>query len=138
MFKVGEYYEDEAKSVAGYLREAGFKVDMKGLVHARIGISAFLQGKQSELKGKTDVFERYEPFLAAIKPAVEEGTSVESFRDIFLTKLDPSWKDKRGKFKELQDSSEDVDEDVEQEIIKSVAEWIVATNFAEKSSRSTT
>jgi hypothetical protein len=31
MFKVGEYSEDEAKSVAAYLKDAGFKVDIKGL-----------------------------------------------------------------------------------------------------------
>jgi len=131
MFKVGEYYEDEAKSVAGYLRDAGFKVDIKGLVQARTDITASLQGRHSELKGKIDAFERYERFLAAIKSAVEKGATQESFRDLFLTMLDPSWKDKREKFKELQDSSEEVDEDAGQDVIKSIAEWIVAMDFAE-------
>jgi hypothetical protein len=132
MFKVGEYYEDEAKSVAGYLRDAGFKVDIKGLVKARTDITASLQGRQSELKGKIDAFERYERFLAAIKSAVEKGATQESFSDLFLTILDPSWKDKREKFKELQDSSEEVDEEPSLDVIESIAEWVVAMDFAEK------
>ena len=41
MFKVGEYCEDEAKSIAGYLRDAGFKV-VEGLV-------------EEPGKGKTDI-----------------------------------------------------------------------------------
>ena len=32
MFKVGEYYESEIKAVSSYLKDAGFKVDIKGLV----------------------------------------------------------------------------------------------------------
>jgi predicted ribosome quality control (RQC) complex YloA/Tae2 family protein len=92
MFKVGEYYEDEAKSIAGYLRDAGFKVDIKGLVQARTDITASLQGRHSELKGKIDAFERYERFLAAIKSAVEKGATQESFRDLFLTMLDQAGK----------------------------------------------
>jgi len=50
MFKVGEYFEDEAKSIASYLRDAGFKVDIKGLVVARTDFTASLQGKMSEMK----------------------------------------------------------------------------------------
>jgi len=132
MFKVGEYYEDEAKSVAGYLRDAGFKVDIKGIVQARTDFTASLQGRQSELKGEVQAFERYERYLAAIRSAVAEGATQESFRDLFLTKLDPGWKEKRDKFKELQDSSEEVDEDTRLDIIKSIAEWTLAIDFAEK------
>ena len=36
MFKVGEYYESEIKAVSSYLKDAGFKVDIKGLVTARM------------------------------------------------------------------------------------------------------
>ncbi|VVB67995.1 Uncharacterised protein [uncultured archaeon] len=62
---------------------------------------------------------------------MEEGATQESFRDLFLTMLDPSWKEKRDKFKELQDSSEEVDEDARLEVIKSIAEWAIALDFAE-------
>jgi len=34
MFKLGEYYEEEATRIASYLRDAGFKVDVRGLVIA--------------------------------------------------------------------------------------------------------
>lgn len=58
MFKVGEYYEDESKAVANYLKDAGFKVDIRGLVMARTDYSASLQGKLSLVKEKTEISER--------------------------------------------------------------------------------
>ena len=50
MFKVGEYYESEIKAVSSYLKDAGFKVEIKGLVTARMDHTATRQGRLSELK----------------------------------------------------------------------------------------
>ncbi|MDD1741525.1 MAG: hypothetical protein LUQ51_06055, partial [Methanothrix sp.] len=83
MFKVGEYYEDEAKTVANYLKDAGFKVDIRGLVLARTEFSASLQGKLSMVKEKTEIAER-EQYLSALKNALEKGATSETFEDLFL------------------------------------------------------
>jgi hypothetical protein len=71
MFKVGEYYEDKAKAVANYLKDAGFKVDFRGLVMARTDFSASLQGKLSLIKKKTEISKR-EQYLSALKNALEK------------------------------------------------------------------
>jgi hypothetical protein len=89
MFKVGEYFEDDAKSIASYLRDAGFKVDIKGLVVARTDFTACLQGKISEMKERNKLKLKHESLLAAIKATVEKATTEEGFRDLFLTELDP-------------------------------------------------
>lgn len=47
MFKVGEYSEEEAKYIASYLEDAGFKVDVKSLVTARSDFTTTLQGKSA-------------------------------------------------------------------------------------------
>ncbi len=66
MFKVGEYYEGEVKAVANYLRDAGFRVNIKGLVVARTELTASLQGRVSEMKERGKFTLKRESFLAAI------------------------------------------------------------------------
>ena len=92
MFKVGEYYESEIKAVSSYLKDAGFKVDIKGLVTVRMDHTATRQGKLSELKGRLAGFELYDRFMAAVRAVVEKADSKESFIDLMLTELDPNWK----------------------------------------------
>ena len=81
MFKVGEYYEEEAKAVAGYLKDAGFKVDIRGLVLARTEYSTSLRGKLSAMKEKAET-EKIEQYLSALKNAFEKGATSESFEDL--------------------------------------------------------
>lgn len=131
MFKVGEYYEDEARSVAGYLRDAGFKVDIKGLVVASTDLTASLQGRISELKERGKLVAKQEGFLASIKASVEKATDEESFKDHFLTELDPDWKSKRDWLNQETCKSEEKDEEAVKEIAKSFAGYAIALNFAE-------
>lgn len=132
MFKLGEYYEDEAKFIAGYLRDAGFKVEIKGSAEATIDITASMQGRHSELKGKVEILDKFERFLAAIKAVVEKASTEESFRDLFLTEVDPGWMDKRDQFNRIQESGEEVDVETRRNLTRSMAEWIVSISFAEK------
>ena len=131
MFKVGEYSENEAKIIAGYLKDAGFKVDVKGLVVAKMDVTASLQGKLSEMKERDEFSLKYERFLAAIKAAVEKASTQEDFRDLFMGELDPNWREIRDSFRLQKDSSEDVDEKTPEEVGKSMAEFILALSFAE-------
>jgi hypothetical protein len=98
MFKVGEYSEDEAKIIAGYLKDAGFKVDIKGLVVAKMDVTTSLQGKLSEMKERDEFAPKYEGFLAAIKAAVEKASTQDDFRDLFLSERDPNWREIRDSF----------------------------------------
>jgi hypothetical protein len=131
MFKVGEYYEDEARSVASYLRDAGFKVDIKGLVVASTDLTASLQGRISEMKERDKLVAKQESFLAAIKATVEKATDEEGFRDHFLTELDPDWKSKRDWLNQETGKSEETDEEAVKEIAKSFAGYAIALDFAE-------
>ena len=131
MFKVGEYFEDDAKSIASYLRDAGFKVDIKGLVVARTDFTASLQGKISEMKERDKLKSKHESFLAAIKATVEKATTEEGFRDLFLTELDPDWRNKRDRLKPERCATEEMDEETRKDVGKSFAGYIVALDFAE-------
>jgi hypothetical protein len=131
MFKVGEYFEDEAKSIASYLKDAGFKVDIKGLVVARTDFTASLQGKISEMKERDKLTTKHESFLAAIKATVEKATTEEGFRDLFLTELDPDWRNNRDRLDQLRSSPDEIDEETRKEIAKSFAGYVVALDFAE-------
>ena len=131
MFKVGEYSEDAAKPIAAYLKDAGFKVDVKGLVVAKMDITASLQGKLSEMKERDEFSVKYERFLAAIKAAVEKASTQDEFRDLFMSELDPNWREIRDKFRLQKDLSEDMDEKTPEEVGRSMAEFILALSFAE-------
>jgi hypothetical protein len=132
MFKVGEYFEDEAKSIASYLRDAGFKVDIKGLVVARTDFTASLQGKISEMKERDKLTLKHESFLVAIKATVEKATTEEGFRDLFLTELDPDWRNKRDRLDQVRCSTDEMDEETRKDVAKSIAGYVVALDFAEK------
>lgn len=134
MFKVGEYYEDEAKTVANYLKDAGFKVDIRGLVLARTEYSASLQGKLSMVKekaGKTGMAKR-EQYLSALKNTLEKGATSETFEDLFLEEIIPGWKESVAKFRLLQRNDSEIDEVNQDSYARTWAECIVAVDFAEK------
>ncbi|MGV8174819.1 MAG: hypothetical protein ACP5OU_03875 [Methanothrix sp.] len=134
MFKVGEYYEDEAKTVANYLKDAGFKVDIRGLVLAITEYSASLQGKLSMVKekaGKTEMAKR-EQYLSALKNTLEKGATSETFEDLFLEEVVPGWKESVAKFRLLQENDSEIDEVNQDSYARTWAECIVAVDFAEK------
>jgi hypothetical protein len=131
MLKVGEYSENEAKIIAGYLKDAGFKVDVRGLVVAKMDVTASLQGKLSEMKERDEFSPKYERFLAAIKEVVEKASTQDDFRDLFMNELDPNWREIRDRFRLQKDSSEDMDEKTPEEVGRTMAEFILALSFAE-------
>lgn len=160
MFKVGEFYEDEAKTVAAYLKDAGLKVDIRGFVVTRTEYLASFRGKLSELKeklsgveGMPELIEKRERYLSAMKAALEKGAVDETFRDIYLNELIPNWNEKLEKFraprdppKEMNEGSVEVgeisgdadeisgeaDEEVQDDLLETMIESIVSIDFAEK------
>jgi hypothetical protein len=90
-----------------------------------------LQGKLSEMKERDEFSLKYERFLAAIKASVEKASTQEDFRDLFMSELDPNWREIRDRFRLQKDSSEGMDEKTPEEVGKSMAEFILALSFAE-------
>lgn len=131
MFKVGEYYEEDAKIVAGYLKDAGFKVDIRGMVLAMADYSASLQGKLSLVKEKTEIHKR-EEYLSALKNALEKGADAETFEDLFLEEVVPGWKENLAKFRLIKESEAKGDEESQDSLARIWAECIVAVDFAQK------
>jgi hypothetical protein len=142
MFKLGEYYEDEAKSIVKYLKEAQIKAELKTYLSAATESVEYLEGRLSELKGDIKDIETYERYLAALKTALTKGPTPDNFKNLFLSELDPSWKDRKVKLAELfmdpsglsdeeltvaSDRLRDELDDVE---LKDLAEWIFAFDFA--------
>ncbi len=134
MFKVGEYYEDEAKTLANYLKDAGIKVDIRGLVLARTEYSASLQGKLSMVKEKagTTGMAKREQYLFALKNTLEKGATSETFEDLFLEEVVPGWKESVAKFRLLPENDSEIDEVNQDSYARTWAECIVAVDFAEK------
>lgn len=129
MFKVGEYCEEEAMCLASYLRDAGFKVDVKALVTARSDFTTILQGKASELRERGKITERHESFISAMKVALEKAPLEKDIRDLYMTELDPEWMAKRERMNEMESAK--ADEETKEELLKSLALYIVALDFAE-------
>jgi methionine synthase II (cobalamin-independent) len=89
MLKLGEYYEDEAREVAKYLRNAGIKVDIRTFTDGRFDTFDFLEGRMSDLKGaiKDTKFEDYERYIAALRSLLSKGATSENFYEMFQTEL---------------------------------------------------
>jgi hypothetical protein len=145
MFKLGEYYEEEAKPIMKYLKDAGIKAELRTYLSAVSESSDYIEGKLSELRGEISDIEDYERFLSAIRATFAKGATPDDFKELFFSELDPSWMDKKEKFNEIfgnraEDSSEDCeccaeccepqDENQEENDLEDFAKFIVAFDFA--------
>jgi hypothetical protein len=142
MFKLGEYYEDEAKSIVKYLRDAKIKVEQKTYLFATAETADYLDGRLSELKAVVKNIETYEGFLAVLKTTLAKGAKPDDFKDLFLTELDPGWVNSKEKFEEIienpsgisdegrAEDSDKPDEKSEDLGLKGIATWVVAFDFA--------
>ncbi len=142
MFKLGEYYEGEAKSIAKCLKNGGMKVELKTCLCAATESTNFLEGKLSELKGEIENIEIYERYLAVLKSALDKAGPEDDLRDLFLSLLDPLYLEKKKKIDEIHELSlglpleegaaaeEKVNEEDNKLPLDDIAEWIVASDFA--------
>ncbi len=103
MFKLGEYYEDDARDIADYLRDAGMKVDIRTFTAGQLELSHYLEGRMSELKGEIDEeeYKRYVRYLDALRKVLAEGATPENFRERFQLEIDPEVDEKRKQFCEI-------------------------------------
>ncbi len=142
MFKLGEYYEDDAKSIAKYLRDARIKVEQKTYLCATAETADYLEGRLSELKGVVKGIEIYERYLAVLKTTLAKGAKPDDFKDLFLTELDPDWVNRNDKFAEIianpsgtfneggPEDSDKPDEKLEDLDFKGIAAWVASFDFA--------
>ena len=135
MFKIGEYYEDDLKPLVGYLKDAGFRVDIRPSLGALTDTTTFLEGRFDELKGLIENPERYERYLEALKSVLSSGATPENFNDLFHTEIDPSWKEMaETRAKYLECSSEELSDEERakrEDNLKMIAETILAFVFVE-------
>ena len=103
MFKLGEYYEDEARDIADQLKDVGMKVDIRTFTSSHLELFHYLEGRMSEIKGEIDEekFNRYARFLVALRKVLAEGATSENFRERLLLELDPKIDEKRMQFREI-------------------------------------
>ena len=118
MFKLGEYYERDAKAIAGHLKNAGIRVELRTSIDASIETDDVLQGHFSELKvdiKDENLIKNYVHYLETLKKTLQENPSFEDFSERYLTKLFPSLEERRKIIQEmLKDNcseSEDIEED---------------------------
>jgi hypothetical protein len=107
MFKLGEYYEDEARDIADHLKDAGMKVDIRTFTDGRLELIHYLEGRMSELKGEIDEkeYERFARYLDALRKVMAEGATAEDFRERLQLELDPQVNEKRKLFCEIMEGS---------------------------------
>lgn len=101
MFKLGEYYEDEAKSIVKYLKDAKIKIEQKTYLCATAESVDYIEGKLSDLKTVVKDIETYEGFLAILKTTLAKVAKPDDFKELFLNELDPSWIDRKNKLAEI-------------------------------------
>jgi hypothetical protein len=104
MYKLGDFCEDDAKSIAEYLRKAGIKVELKPSIDASIETDEFLQGRLSDLKAdieNKDIIETYERYLSVLKNSLLLKPSPEDLEEIYLKELFPTIDENRKKLKAM-------------------------------------
>ena len=103
MFKLGEYYEDEARDIADQLKDIGMKVDIRTFTSSHMELFHYLEGRMSEIKEEIDEekFNRYARYLVALRKVLAEGATSENFRERLQLELDPQTNEKRGQFCEI-------------------------------------
>jgi hypothetical protein len=103
MLKLGEYYEDEAREVAKYLRDAGMKVDIRTFTDVWSEDHYYLECRMSELREKIDdeEFEDYELYIAALRSVLAKGSTSENFGEMFEMELDPEVEEKRRRIRDI-------------------------------------
>ena len=103
MFKLGEYYEDEARDIADQLKDIGMKVDIRTFTSSHLELFHYLEGRMSEIKGEIDEekFNRYARYLVALRKVLAEGATSENFREKIQLELDPQMDEKRRQFCEI-------------------------------------
>jgi len=109
MLKLGDYCEEDAKSIADHLRKAGIKVELKPSIDASTEAEEFLQGRFSELKvdiKDKDVIDKHELYINAIKKIFESKPSSEEFEERYIEELFPSIDELRTKLKDLAEEEE--------------------------------
>lgn len=142
MFKLGEYCEDEAKTIVKYLRDAKIKIEQKTYLCATTETADFIEGRLSDLKTVVKGIETYERYLAVLKTTLSKKPNPDDFRDLFLTELDPGWVTRNEKFAEIIDNQSELpdegratdsdkpDDKLEDLDFKGIAAWVVAFDFA--------
>jgi hypothetical protein len=107
MFKLGEYYEDEARDIADQLKDVGMKVDIRTFTSSHLELFHYLEGRMSEIKGEIDEekFNRYARFLVALRKVLAERATSENFRERLQLELDPEINEKRKLFCEIMEGS---------------------------------
>jgi hypothetical protein len=103
MFKLGEYYEDEARDIIDYLRDVGMKADIRTFTSSNMEVFHYLEGRASEMKGEigNERFNRYGRFLDAFRKVLAEGANSDNFREKLQLELDPEVNEKRKQLHEI-------------------------------------
>jgi hypothetical protein len=139
MFNLGIYEDDEAKEIAGYLKDAGIKVDLKAFLDSRFKYIEFLEGRMSELKGELkdqELYERSERSIKAAREVLARGATAENFIEQLALQLDPALNEKKEELSKilncgLVDEEADGDDSNKRykEIMKDLGELIKAEGF---------
>jgi hypothetical protein len=136
MFKLGEYYADEARDVADYLKDAGMKVDIKTFTDGQLEFFHYLEGRLSELKGDVKDLDKYEGYIQVLKDVLARGATAENFLEKFQLKLDPDVNEKRKQVNEVfEDTLTEEELEIKRETIAQImtdlAEIARAEDFIE-------
>ncbi len=133
MLKLGEYCEEDARIITGYLKDAGFKVDARGLVRSVLNFSSTLEGKLSEIDGKAKSFDKYRGYVEALKTIYAKGVDPDDLSDLFLNEVCPGWKEKVERLKTLRDSQDtrlsDLPEEERNILLENVTECYIVSKF---------
>jgi hypothetical protein len=107
MFKLGEYYEEEARDIAEYLKDAGMKVDIRTFTSSNLELLHCLEGRMSEIKVELDEkrFDKYARFINALRKILAEGVTSENFLERLQLELNPEINEKRTLFRQILEGS---------------------------------
>jgi hypothetical protein len=89
MIKLGDYCEDDANKIMGYLNDSGIKGDTRSILRMVQHQVHCLEGRLSELKGVAEDFEKLERCVEVLRSVLQKKPAQEEFKDMFLKEFDP-------------------------------------------------
>ncbi len=104
MFNLGEFDEDAAKEVRGFLEDAGIRTEMKPSLAANVSRSYTLKGRLNYLREQLKDLGKFEHYLSALKNTLDRCKTVDEFEDLFKDEMTPDWRAQREEFNALSET----------------------------------
>ncbi|MCX6678314.1 MAG: hypothetical protein NTU95_10305 [Methanothrix sp.] len=131
MFYLGEYEEETAKEIKGYLNKAGLKVETRPCLVMDEETTYAIKDKLSGIKELIEDTGQIEHYISALRSVLPQATP-ENFEELFLKELDPLMMETRDKILALSKNPESSFQEEGESLKFGSEEWMKSAIFVSR------